>query len=101
MAHGRTLHLCMDHVPRGADGVRTAVRDMMLNASLALAGRMIDDALSDGTAAKDAGQLIKDILDRVGIRGGIEISADTRGWQLVLSDMMGGSGGNGEEPTDR
>jgi len=96
MAHGRTLHLCIEHVPAGAEGVRRAVKDLLLQASLALTGRMITNGLDPATPVRDQTAITNSTLDRIGVRAGVEISAEIKGYQKVFQDMME----NGEDNDD-
>lgn len=89
IANGRTLHLCLEHVPRGAAGVQAAVKNLMLNAALALTARTLEDGLRDNTPVKDRTTITREVWDRIGVRGGVEISADVKGWKTVLDRMMG------------
>lgn len=100
ISYGRTLHLCMDHVPRGAAGVQAAVKGLMLNASLAITAATINDALDPETAVKDRTAIMREVLDRIGVRGGVEISADVKGWKAVLDKMMGEEDGEPDAPLE-
>lgn len=94
LANSRTLHLCIEHVPRGAAGVQAAIKQLLLSAGLALTQKMIDNGLSPATSVKDQTAITTQTLDRIGVRGGVEVSADVKGWELVLKDMLEPGGGN-------
>lgn len=95
IANGRTLHLCLEHVPRGAAGVQAAIKEMMLSASLAVTAAVIKDAKDPKTQPRDRVAIWREMMDRVGVRGGVEISADVALWERVLGEMIAEEGSDG------
>lgn len=81
-----TLHLCAEHAG-GVAGVRRAITERFAAAGDAIAGRLIRIALNEYTADGDAIRAIEKILDRIGVRGGVEVSPDVPGWQKVWQDL--------------
>ena len=90
----RGAAVCVD-CANGADSVKKAVRDLLVAAAPALAGKLIAIALEDKTEAKDSIRAILAVLDRAGIRGGIEVGPDVPGWKAVLEEMMTEDGADG------
>lgn len=88
--------LCPAHAGRSG-GVAAAVRERFLLAADAVGGEMIALALDRTAADKDRLAAQREVLDRAGVRGGVELTADVPGWTKVLKSLMG----DGGEESDR
>lgn len=85
-------HMCIDHA-QGSQAVQQAVKAKILTAADAIAGALISIAMDEKEKAADRIKAISTLLDRAGIRAGVEISGEIKGWQAVLKNLM-------EEDTD-
>jgi hypothetical protein len=97
LGDGRTtLHVCVDHAG-GLSAVKLAAQERAAAAADAIMGSMVDMALDKNLAPADRIRAGEKVLDRAGIRGGIEVSPDIPGWQKVISDYMAAGGDDAEE----
>lgn len=84
--------ICVDHA-KGSTAVMSEVRKRIVGAADALAGEMIRIALMGDTEA-DRLKAINSLLDRAGLKGGMEISVDEDSWE-GLRKLITGSGNDG------
>lgn len=90
--------VCLTH-GGGVVRVRRAAVERMASALDAATGALIKIALNENAADKDRIQAIKEIMDRVGVRGGIEVDIKDPGYLRVLADMFEDSE-EGDGPED-
>lgn len=88
-------HLCIDHA-QGSQAVQQAVKAKILTAADAIAGALITIALDPQEKAAERIKAISTLLDRAGIRAGVEISGEIKGWQAVLKTLMDDESGDDE-----
>lgn len=85
------LTVCVKH-GGGPQHVLAAAKRRLLAAVDPAIGHLINIAVRDGVDPEVRLRAIVQILDRVGIRGGVEVSVETPEWQAMLRDLFGGSG---------
>lgn len=81
--------VCIKH-GGGIERVRKGAMERLASALDATTGELIKLALSNETEDKVKIQAINSILDRTGLKGGIEIDIQTPGWQEALKDLFSG-----------
>lgn len=77
--------LCVQHA-KGSRAVMDEARQMIAGAALALTGQLISDALS-APFPSDRIKAINSLLDRFGLRGGIEVGPDMPAWRQVMDEL--------------
>lgn len=85
--------VCLSH-GGGVARVRRAAIERMASALDAITGALIKIALNEEASDKDRITAINSIMDRVGVRAGVEIDIKDPGYLKVLSDMF-------EQPDDQ
>jgi hypothetical protein len=78
--------------------VKAAARARLALATDMVVGRMLEIALDPNTAHKDAVSAMNSILDRAGIKGGVEIDVSMPQWQQGLRKLFEGEYGIPSEP---
>lgn len=81
--------VCLYH-GGGIERVRRGAMDRLISALDATTGELIRLALSPETEDKVKVQALNSILDRTGLKGGVDISIETPGWQDMLKDIVAG-----------
>lgn len=85
------LTVCIKH-GGGPQHVLAAAKRRLLAAVDPAIGHLINIAIRDNTDPEVRLRAIVQILDRVGIRGGVEVSVETPEWQAMLRDLFGTAG---------
>lgn len=80
--------LCVQHA-KGSKAVMEQAREMISGAALALVGQLIKDALSEDLnhTPSDRIKAINSLLDRFGLRGGIEVGPDMPAWREIMDEL--------------
>jgi len=81
-------NICVDHA-KGRKAVMEEARDIIAGAAPALVTQLIRDALNDsaGASASDRIKAINSLLDRFGLRGGIEVGPDMPAWREIMEEL--------------
>lgn len=79
-------NLCVQHA-KGSKAVMEAAREMIAAAAPALVGQLIANALSDAVSPADQIKAINSLLDRFGLRGGIEVGPDMPAWREIMDEL--------------
>lgn len=87
---------CLEH-SGGSNTVQKLVREQLLSSAAAAAARLADIALKTNDPG-DALKAINSILDRVGIRPGVEIVTEVPAYQQILKEMFEAKNGEGQVP---
>lgn len=85
----RGATVCLTH-GGGVARVRRSAIERMASALDAVTGAMIEIALDEDAADKDRISAINSIMDRTGVRGGVEVDIKDPGYLKVLGDMFEG-----------
>lgn len=88
--------VCIKH-GGGIERVRRGAMERLIGALDATTGALIELALSPDTEDKVKIQAINSILDRTGLKGGVEIDVSVPGWQEALKDLFQGKYNKGDE----
>jgi hypothetical protein len=81
-------NICVEHA-KGSKAVMEQAREMIAGAAPALVGQLIRDALNNGenATASDRIKAINSLLDRFGLRGGIEVGPDMPAWREIMDEL--------------
>lgn len=81
-------NICVKHA-KGSKAVMDEAREMIAGAAPALVGQLIKDALDDShtSSASDRIKAINSLLDRFGLRGGIEVGPDMPAWREIMEEL--------------
>lgn len=79
--------VCVKH-GGGVERVRRGAMERLVSALDATTGELIKMALSDDVEDKVKVQAINSILDRAGVKGGIEVDVKVPGWQDAIRKMF-------------
>lgn len=91
--------LCIDHA-NGSAAVQNAARQRILAAADAVVGALTAIALDPEEKATDRIKALNSLLDRAGIRGGIEVNGEIKGFEKVLQILMDEESGRGTRLDD-
>jgi hypothetical protein len=83
--------VCIKH-GGGIERVRRGAMERLASALDATTGELIRLALSEDTEDKVKIQAINSILDRTGLKGGVEIDVNVPGWQEALKELFAEKG---------
>lgn len=81
--------LCVLHLG-GMTAMQAAVKEQIATVAPRLAARLIAVAMSEKTGDKEVISSVNSLLDRIGVRGGLDISTDLAPWQKMLQQITGG-----------
>lgn len=81
------MTVCLTH-GGGVTRVRKAAVERLASSLDMVTGALIKIALNEQAADKDRIQAIKEIMDRVGVRGGVEVDIKDPGYLRVLADLF-------------
>lgn len=81
-------NICVQHA-KGSKAVMDEARLMIAGAAPALVGQLIRDALDTSlhANASDRIKAINSLLDRFGLRGGIEVGPDMPAWREIMDEL--------------
>lgn len=88
--------VCLAH-GGGVARVRRAAIERLASSLDAVTGALIKIALNENAADKDRISAINSIMDRVGVRGGVEVDIKDPGYLKVLADLFDAPGEDGQE----
>jgi len=91
--------VCLTH-GGGVGRVRKAAIERMASALDAITGDLIKIALNEGAADKDRITAINSIMDRVGVRGGVEVDIKDPGYLKVLADLFENTNNDEDDEDD-
>jgi hypothetical protein len=83
--------VCIKH-GGGIERVRRGAMDRLVSALDVTTGRLIQLALDPGTEDKVRLGAINSIMDRAGVKGGVEVDLKVPGWQEALREMFAEKG---------
>lgn len=83
------MRVCLSH-GGGLSAVRRAAENRMASALDAATGRLVTIATDPETSDQDALKAIKELMDRVGVRGAINIDTSQPGWRDVIREAFEG-----------
>jgi hypothetical protein len=81
----------------GSAAVQNAVRERIVGAADAIVGSLLEIAFNDLVPSADRIRALNSLLDRTGIRPGIEVAPDVKGFQQVLQAMLAEGGDDGPD----
>lgn len=84
-----TSLFCIEH-SGGSSAIQNAVREMLLSASPAIAGALIAEATNPDASPADRIKALNSVLDRAGIKVGVEVSPDVPAWQQLFRSWTEG-----------
>jgi hypothetical protein len=81
-------NICVQHA-KGSKAVMDAAREMIAGAAPALVGQLIKEAFSDSILSSPGDRIkaINSLLDRFGLRGGIEVGPDMPAWREIMDEL--------------
>lgn len=81
-------NICVPHA-KGSKAVMDEARLMIAGAAPALVGQLIKEAFSDSilSSPSDRIKAINSLLDRFGLRGGIEVGPDMPAWREIMDEL--------------
>lgn len=88
------MTVCTHHGGLTDAGLAAASR-RLAEASVEAVGQLVYIINKEGTEDRDRISAINSLLDRVGIRGGLQVVVDTPEWQSMLKEMWETDGGGG------
>jgi len=89
--------MCPEHIG-GLTGVQQAAREQAVASSQAAVAALVSLALDEKVHPRDRVAALNSVLDRAGVRGGIDVTVDSKPWQEMLKNLVGEQAENdGEE----
>lgn len=81
-------NICVPHA-KGSKAVMDEARMMIAGAAPALVGQLIKEAFSESIASTPSDRIkaINSLLDRFGLRGGIEVGPDMPAWREIMDEL--------------